>query len=96
MLEPFPTVPDTIADNLVEILLNNIIVAIPDISQDPKDLILRSMHLQALQILYKFFTSSARFLDMMALSRGQLMKLQLSTLLQSDEEKDVKFALKFC
>ena len=48
MLEPFPTVPDTIADNLVEILLNNIIVAIPDMTQDPNDLILHSMHLQAL------------------------------------------------
>ncbi len=61
-----------------------------------EDLVLTSMHLQALQLLYKFFTTSARFLNIMALSKGQLSKLQISHLILSKEPKDVRFALKFC
>ena len=52
LLEPFATVPDALADNLAELLLKNIIQAIPNEPDDPNDLVTHSIHLQALQLLF--------------------------------------------
>ena len=43
--------PDALSDNLAEILLKNIIQAIPNEPDDPDDLVTHSIHIQALQLL---------------------------------------------